>query len=371
MNCSARGWAHLLSVDGRWQMPRRTGRRGALTGRFPHKIVHATRGPTSGSHGGALGCLFRPDVGLATPRYAERLGRHERRQQYAAVVPARASPRGDPRDWEGECHTAPRTRTRPCPLNRRTAGSCQPEAVPPTPAAEPARRVATTRPQGSHPPVHKALLGAVLVTYAMPRLDSVHRRADRRPLPLRGVWSGVPPRQQRGILRWGRIEDRSPDDFRKTLVINLVGPWLGIRSALPVTAPRRRSGVLVTHPGPERSRLSRRRLPVSPPAGRESGCRRTTGAYPGPQPRARCAEGCRMAPPAAGLLLPRRHRRRMHRRDGVRPWLRRPDGTWPGARAPGHVAHGLPWLPLIVRRGPRGRRRRRPLRPPASGIPAA
>lgn len=47
-----------------------------------------------------------------------------------------------------------------------------------------------------------------------------------------------------GILRWGRIEDQSPDDFRDTLDVNLVGPWLGIRSALP-SLRRAGGGVIV------------------------------------------------------------------------------------------------------------------------------
>jgi 3alpha(or 20beta)-hydroxysteroid dehydrogenase len=36
-----------------------------------------------------------------------------------------------------------------------------------------------------------------------------------------------------GIVTWGSIEEMSPEDFRRTVDINLTGTWLGMRAAVP------------------------------------------------------------------------------------------------------------------------------------------
>jgi 3alpha(or 20beta)-hydroxysteroid dehydrogenase len=36
-----------------------------------------------------------------------------------------------------------------------------------------------------------------------------------------------------GIVTWGTIEEMSPDDFRRTIDINLTGTWLGMHAAVP------------------------------------------------------------------------------------------------------------------------------------------
>ena len=50
-----------------------------------------------------------------------------------------------------------------------------------------------------------------------------------------------------GIVRYGSVEDQTPEDFRLLLEINLVGTFLGMRAVLP-TMRRQRRGSVVKSP---------------------------------------------------------------------------------------------------------------------------
>jgi hypothetical protein len=130
----------------------------------------------------ALGRLFRPGVGPATPSRAERLGCHERRQQYAAVVLVCVSRRGDPRDRGGECRTAPRAHEHGHGTSQSTSNRIMPTR---RGTAYPSRETCAqggddVGPQGSHPPVHKVPLGEALRRWAP-------GRRPRGCLPRHGV----------------------------------------------------------------------------------------------------------------------------------------------------------------------------------------